>query len=125
VPYTYLGSMVLTYPDYVDTATGRMLLASPLAAQPYGIRVASGAPPGLPVPPGDGRWAWVPDDAEQVADLITDAETIPAPDPATEAAMEDQVQPAAEQPQDSAEDDPAPGDQPEPDGDGATPEGNE
>ena len=43
------------YPDYRDAPTGRTLEASPGGT--YDIEVASGQAEGLPLPPGDGRWA--------------------------------------------------------------------
>ena len=52
---TYTGSDGRMYPDYRDAPTGRTLEASPGGT--YDIEVASGQAEGLPLPPGDGRWA--------------------------------------------------------------------
>jgi hypothetical protein len=51
-PYEYLGLSTLGYPDYRDTATGRMLVADP--GESYGIGAIDGT---STVPPPDGRWA--------------------------------------------------------------------
>jgi hypothetical protein len=56
--YAYTGYATLGYADYADTATDRMLVASPGGS--YGIRAIDGM---APVPPPDGRWAtagWQP-----------------------------------------------------------------
>ena len=52
---TYTGSDHRMYLDYRDASTGRTLEASPGGS--YDIEVASGQAEGLPLPPGDGRWA--------------------------------------------------------------------
>ena len=52
VTATYKGSAVKGYLQYIDTATGEMLVAHPAAT--YTIRVAAGT--GLANPPGDGTW---------------------------------------------------------------------
>lgn len=54
VLYAYTGSDSRRYPDYLDTATGRMLTVAPGGV--YGVAVAPGRADGLPLPPGDGRW---------------------------------------------------------------------
>ena len=55
----FVGGDTRMYPDYVDRFTGRMLEAEP-GIGVYDIDVAPGRNPGLPVPPGDGRWAAAP-----------------------------------------------------------------
>ena len=52
---TYTGSDSRMYLDYRDASTGRTLEASP-GGGPYDVEVVSGQAPGLPLPPGDGRW---------------------------------------------------------------------
>jgi hypothetical protein len=53
--FTFTGPATLGYMAYADTETGEMLVAEP--GQSYGIRAVE---PGLPVPPGDGRWTAAP-----------------------------------------------------------------
>lgn len=55
----YLGQDTRSYPDYKDALTGRMLEAAP-GNTVYDIHVAPGRAGGLPLPPGDGRWAAAP-----------------------------------------------------------------
>ncbi len=52
--YAYLGGDDRNYQDYIDAATGRMLEVT--CGGVYDVRVAPGRHPGLPLPPGDGRW---------------------------------------------------------------------
>ena len=47
------------YMDYIDVLTGRTLEAAP-GGGVYDVLVASGQAPGLPLPPGDGRWMAAP-----------------------------------------------------------------
>jgi hypothetical protein len=54
VLFQYLGSDQRQYMDYLDASTSRMLEAEPGGT--YDIQVAPGRDPGLPLPPGDGRW---------------------------------------------------------------------
>jgi len=49
----YLGHDRRFYLDYADGATGRTLEVAP-GGGPYDVRPRE---PGLPLPPGDGRWA--------------------------------------------------------------------
>jgi hypothetical protein len=68
-PYSFTGHVTTGFPDYRDTATGRMLIAEPGGS--YGIEAINGAgvPPGtqwVTAPEGqgrgaDGRWAAPPD----------------------------------------------------------------
>lgn len=51
----YTGTDARSYPDYLDAGTSRMLEAVPGGT--YEVAVAPGRAPGLPLPPGDGRWA--------------------------------------------------------------------
>lgn len=53
MPYPFLGAMALSYTQYVDTDTGRML--QPRPGHSYDMAPVPGAP-GLSVPPGDGLW---------------------------------------------------------------------
>ena len=53
MPYLFLGAAGLSYTQYLDTCTGRMLQASPGGS--YDMAPVPGAP-GLSVPPGDGLW---------------------------------------------------------------------
>lgn len=53
MPYPFLGAMALSYTQYLDTGTGRMLQAQPGGT--YGMAPVPGAD-GLTVPPGDGLW---------------------------------------------------------------------
>ena len=76
---TYTGTDARTYPDYADTATGRAL--EPIPGVTYDVRVAPGRNPGLPLPPGDGRWAQVPDDGGQDESSSSEDE---APEPAAQ-----------------------------------------
>ena len=55
----YVGSDARSYGDYLDASTGRMLEAEPGELAVYDVLVAPGRNPGLPLPPGDGRWAAV------------------------------------------------------------------
>ena len=55
----YLGTDARSYPDYLNALTGRMLEAKP-GTTVYDIHVAPGRAEGLPLPPGDGRWAAAP-----------------------------------------------------------------
>jgi hypothetical protein len=48
--YEFTGQNTLGYPDFRDTATGKMLVAEPGGS--YGIAAIDGGG----VPPGDGRW---------------------------------------------------------------------
>jgi len=61
----YLGTDSRSYQDYVNAFTGRMLEAEP-GFGVYDIQVAPGRNPGLPLPPGDGRWAAAPPAGEPV-----------------------------------------------------------
>jgi len=61
VRVTYTGPLVFTYPDYVDTATGRSLVAEPGGT--YDIQAVRHNAPDMPV--GDFRAADdVPEDEE-------------------------------------------------------------
>lgn len=51
--YAYLGATTLIYQDYLDDATGKMLVAEPGGT--YSMSAITNAP----VPPSDGRWAAV------------------------------------------------------------------
>ena len=46
----YTGTDARLYPEHRDAATGRTLSVTPGGT--YDVT----APPGVPVPPGDGRW---------------------------------------------------------------------
>lgn len=48
------GHYTVTYPDHLDLATGRTLVAVP--GQSYVTAAAPGRNAGLPSLPGDGRW---------------------------------------------------------------------
>ncbi len=50
----YRGHFAVVYPDHIDVATGKTLVAVP--GQSYVTAVAPGRNPGLPSLPGDGRW---------------------------------------------------------------------
>ncbi len=50
----YQGHFTVTYPDHLDLATGKTLVAVP--GQSYVTAVAPGRNAGLPALPGDGRW---------------------------------------------------------------------
>ena len=69
--YPYLGGMELWYQGYLDTATGKMLIA-----QPGGTYSMFPVDPGLPVPPSDGRWG-----APAVPPAVVPV-SVPAPAPA-------------------------------------------
>lgn len=43
------------YPDFIDKATGKTLVATP--GSTYTVTVASGRNPGTPAYPNDGRWS--------------------------------------------------------------------
>lgn len=58
MPYLFLGATSLSYTQYLDTGTGRMLQASPGGT--YGMAPVPGAG-NLPVPPGDGLWGPCPE----------------------------------------------------------------
>lgn len=53
MPYPFLGNTGRTYPQFLDTGTGRTLVTEPGGT--YGMAPVAGAPD-LPVPPGDGLW---------------------------------------------------------------------
>ena len=53
MPYPFHGATGLSYTQYLDTGTGRMLQAVPGGS--YTMAPVPGNP-GLPVPPGDGLW---------------------------------------------------------------------
>jgi hypothetical protein len=53
--FTYTGQSTLGYFSYADLDSGEMLVADPGGS--YSIRAVE---PGLPVPPGDGRWTAAP-----------------------------------------------------------------
>lgn len=48
------GHDTMTYPDHIDLATGKTLVAVP--GQSYATAAAPGRNPGLPAVPGDSRW---------------------------------------------------------------------
>lgn len=58
MPYPFLGNSARTYPQYINTDTGR-----PLEAVPGGVYDMAPVPGayGLPVPPGDGLWPAPPE----------------------------------------------------------------
>jgi hypothetical protein len=76
-PYDYLGGQELWYQDYLDDATGHMLIAQPETA--YSMSAVNGA---LAVPPPDGRWA-VPAPPEPPPPPVV-IQPAPAPEPAPE-----------------------------------------
>ena len=117
--FRYLGADAgRMYLDYVDAATGRMLEPVPDAV--YGIRVAPGRNPGLPLPPGDGRWAAVSDDEQAAEWLIAAAGALP--ETAQEPAADEVPEPGPELPPEPPEGVQEPQDMPAPD-DPAAPEG--
>ena len=115
----YVGGDTRMYPDYLDRFTGRMLEAEP-GAGVYDIDVAPGRNPGLPVPPGDGRWAAV--SGEVTAD--PDAEALPETpqEPAGEQVPEPGPEVPPEPPEGGQEHQDEPGGEPAPE-DTAAPEG--
>jgi hypothetical protein len=68
----YLGSDTRMYLQYADAATGRTLEVTPGGT--YDVRTRD---PGLPLPPGDGRWGPASPPA-----LTALAVTAPDPEPA-------------------------------------------
>lgn len=74
--FAYLGNQTMLYQGYLDEATGRMLIAGP--GNSYEM---SAVDPGLPVPPGDGRWQAADDD-----DSAPVWSSPPSPEPASEPA---------------------------------------
>lgn len=86
--YTYLGGQVMTYQDYLDTATGHMLIAVP-GEGPYDMTPVNS---GLSVPPPDGRWALAgPPPASPPPPVVTVTAPVsaPAPEPAPEGGVTD------------------------------------
>lgn len=73
----YTGTDERLYPDYADALTGLPLAAVP-GAPPCDIRAASGTRPGLPVPPGDGRWQRPAAKARKTAAPASSAPSPPA-----------------------------------------------
>ena len=53
MPYPFHGPQALSYTQYLDPGTGRMLMAQP--GRSYDMQPVPGAE-GMPVPPGDGLW---------------------------------------------------------------------
>ena len=86
----YIGGDTRMYLDYVDRFTGRMLEAEP-GFGVYDVDVAPGRNPGLPVPPGDGRWAAAPDEQPE-----PDGERLEPEDPAAPKGEPVPPDPAAE-----------------------------
>ena len=83
---TYMGSDQRTYLDYVNQLTDRVLEVTPGGGS-YDVRVASGQPDGLPLPPGDGRWSILPPDAATfVSEVAARLTEVAPPVPAAEAA---------------------------------------
>lgn len=84
VSYAYTGGVVMYYQDYLDVATGKMLVA-----EPGGSYVMVATDPARPVPPTDGRWAGAPPvpppppfvAATQLAQPVTAPAPAPAPAP--------------------------------------------
>lgn len=130
--FAYLGSDRRSYGDYLDAAAGRMLQASPGGV--YDVQVAPGRVAGLPLPPGDGRWAPaapVPDGPVAAAALIAAAGADEARGEYAGAALElaeaaravqDIPQPGAAPPGGSSPGTPAPQDQAAPQGTPSTDE---
>ena len=63
--YAYTGGTEMYYQQYMDNATGKMLVAQPggvydMFACDTGPADDDGVPTALPVPPMDGRWAGAP-----------------------------------------------------------------
>ena len=54
---SYTGTDSRMYMAYRDAGTGQTLKVTPGGT--YNVEVASGQAPGLPLPPGDGRWTAV------------------------------------------------------------------
>jgi hypothetical protein len=102
----YVGGDARGYGDYLNAATSRMLEVEPGANAVYDVIHAPGRNPGLPLPPGDGRWIAIsalepqaePRDetaAEVAPDDAQDAPEAPEGEPAHEDAPEPE-EPAAE-----------------------------
>ncbi len=106
--FAYLGTDDRSYHDYADAATGRMLEVT--RGGVYDVRVAPGRHPGLPLPPGDGRWGPAvvlePGEAAVPADLLSSlavAEPPPGPEPVLPSPPGEEPIPDGGQPAPSAE----------------------
>ena len=77
-PAVFTGSTTYIYPQYCDLSVLETLVATP--GHSYFLRVVGGDP-GLPFIPGDGRWYWNGQQAEEMELVFAGplkAETTPA-----------------------------------------------
>ena len=77
----FTGHYTLTYPDYLDLRTGKVLVAEP--GHSYTTAPAPGQAASLPAVPGDGRWdtAAPPKTARKPRQAATTADQPGAGDP--------------------------------------------
>jgi hypothetical protein len=128
VLFAYVGSDPRSYADYLNALSGRMLEVQPGGA--YDVHVAPGRNPGLPLPPGDGRWAPFAAEPPEPAGSDEGVAEPPAGPPVPDVPAEPENGPEAPPDLSSLPDENSPG-EPAPDVDqaaaeaAATPEGDE